>query len=209
MSSAINGGVVGAVFFSFREYIASPALLSALSDTSYPRRIRELKASREMARRSGDKLTYWDMRLFKIPDTLVSGAFTGGVLNVYKRGPAGLVPGATTAGLVCTFLQLAFNEFDIARVKYVSRRLQEPRESGFTPAISENTAQVQDPEERPKSFLERMLIKLGGQQVSDEEYLDRLKYKRDHLLQRIAELEKERETEESSSKPDSSKPGVS
>lgn len=69
----------------FREYIASPVLLHALANTEYSRRIRELQASRRAGGRSGEKLTWWDMRMNKVPDTAISGAFTGAILNAWKR----------------------------------------------------------------------------------------------------------------------------
>lgn len=30
-------------------------------------------------------LSWWEMRMHKLPDTAVSGAFTGAVLNAWKR----------------------------------------------------------------------------------------------------------------------------
>ena len=106
-AAGINGGIAGATFFSesspptqpnptesltlirrtgFREYLASPLLLSALADTHYSRRIRELRERRrEGGGQPGERLTWWDVRMNKVPDTAVSGAFTGGVLNAWKR----------------------------------------------------------------------------------------------------------------------------
>ena len=63
----------------------SPLLLSALADTRYSRRIRELREQRKEGGQAGEKLTWWDVRMNKVPDTAVSGAFTGGVLNAWKR----------------------------------------------------------------------------------------------------------------------------
>ncbi|KAF9819788.1 hypothetical protein IEO21_01879 [Rhodonia placenta] len=197
-SAALNGGVAGATFFSFREYIASPVLLHALANTEYSRRIRELQASRRAGGRSGEKLTWWDMRMNKVPDTAISGAFTGAILNAWKRGPAGIVPGVTTAGLACTLIQLAYNELDIARIKYVSRTLQETRKQQDAEAalpMSQPVPLPSPPIEPRKSFIERMLVTMGFHQVTDEEFLEKLKFKRDYALRRIEELEQERAQE--------------
>ncbi|KAH9930712.1 uncharacterized protein B0H18DRAFT_133181 [Fomitopsis serialis] len=194
-AAGLNGGIAGATFFSFREYIASPILLSALSDTHYSRRIRELREQRRESTHSGERLTWWDVRMNKVPDTAVSGAFTGGVLNAWKRGRAGIMPGVLTAGLACTLFQLLYNELDIARIKYVSRKLQTPQEP--TSALSQHASSIPQPDiEPPQTVAQRIFSALGWHKVSDEEYLAKLKFKREMYLQRIAELEKEKQEAE-------------
>ncbi|KAI0957944.1 hypothetical protein AcW1_006170 [Taiwanofungus camphoratus] len=207
ISASVNGGIAGATFFSFREYIVSPTLLYALSSTYYSRRIREIQATREEGGHSGGRLTWWDMRMYKVPDTAISGALTGGVLNAWKRGRPGIIPGITTAGLVCTFLQLAYNELGIARIKYVSKKMQEsssvtpPEPSTFpsTPPFDKNTDL-----EPPRPVIDRILTYLGFHKLSGDEYLDMMKRKRDGYLRRIAELEEEKKLEEQSSKSSTS-----
>lgn len=101
-----------------------------------------------------------------------------------------------TGGFVCTLLQLAFNEMSIARIKYVSRRVQVAQ-----PGMTGNSIEQSQPpptpleEERPKPLVERILLTLGFKPISDEEYLEKLKFKRDFYLRRIAELEEERHRE--------------
>lgn len=107
------------------------------------------------------------------------------------------MPGVVTAGLVCTMLQFAYNELGIARIKYVSRKLQPPPQP---PASSTSTSAVPQPappapsqaDDEPKpSLSERVFTALGWHKVSDEQYLEKLRLKREMYLHRIAELEKE------------------
>ena len=106
------------------------------------------------------------------------------------------MPGVVTAGLVCTMLQFAYNELGIARIKYVSRKLQPPPPP---PAPSTSSSVVPQPalpapqvDDEPKlSLSERVFTALGWHKVSDEQYLERLKLKRGMYLHRIAELERE------------------
>ncbi|OBZ69244.1 hypothetical protein A0H81_10779 [Grifola frondosa] len=196
-SAALNGAIhtrfTNRTPTGFREYIVSPVLLSALSTTRYSQRIRELHAMREAG---VQQLTWWDLRMYKTPDTGISGALTGGVLNAWKRGRAGIVPGATTAGLLCTILQLAYNELGIMRVKYVTKVMQKPEQSldDFSPHSSVgHPISSSTPPKKPLG--ERILTSLGFKQISDEEYLQMIKRKRDGLLRKIAELETEVEVE--------------
>ncbi|KAH9843206.1 uncharacterized protein C8Q71DRAFT_240181 [Rhodofomes roseus] len=192
--AGLNGGVAGATFFSFREYVASPILLTALSDTHYSRRIRELREQRKEGTQPGEKLSWWDMRLNKVPDTAASGAFTGGVLNAWKRGRPGIVPGMVTAGLVCTMVQLLYNELGVARIKYVSRKLQASQAP--TPASAPPQHPPDHDFEPPRSVSERIFSMLGWHKVSDDDYLAKLKLKREMYLRRIAELEQEKQEAE-------------
>ena len=85
------------------------------------------------------------MRMHDVPETAISGAVTGGIINAWRRtylllfflaspssilargsgGSAGILAGARTAAIICTVLQFAFNELGVARVKFVSRKIQE------------------------------------------------------------------------------------
>ncbi|GBE82111.1 hypothetical protein SCP_0404910 [Sparassis crispa] len=198
VSAAINGGIAGATFFSFREYVVSNLLLSALPTTSYYRRIREAHTRLQTQGNSGEKLTFWDMRAYKVPETAISSAFTGGLLNAWKRGPSGIAPGITTAAIVCTALQLAYNELGIARIKYVSKTLQASQK----PHLSETSPSQELSSSKPhKPVAERVLSMLGFHRMSDTEYLDSLKQKRDRYLRRIAELEEERDSEKGQDPP--------
>jgi hypothetical protein len=65
-----------------REYVVSPLLISTVPTKQYTRRKREL--SQEGVNSSGAALTFADMRLHKVPDTIIAGAFTGGVLSAWR-----------------------------------------------------------------------------------------------------------------------------
>lgn len=96
-------------------------------------------------------------------------------------------------------LQLMYNELGIARIQYVSRKLQPPPQppTPSTPAVHQPIpTPSQEEEDEPKLPLsERLFTALGWHKVSDGEYLEKLKLKREMYLHRIAELEKEREEE--------------
>ena len=122
-------------------------------------------------------------------------------------GVKGIMPGAVTASLLCTFLQVAYNELGIMRLKFISDQLKKTQaqqdDAGKTlapatklPETATSTPEasivvVPPPPSQPMS--ERIFAWLGFQRVSDEDYLERLKAERDGHLRRIAELEKEKQ----------------
>lgn len=93
--------------------------------------------------------------------------------------------GATTAGLTCALLQLAYNEVHVRHVKSVTRDIEQAQHS---------PEPTQEKEAR-RPFGERFFEALGMPKVSDEEFLQRLRVKRDGALKRIAEIEAQREVE--------------
>lgn len=105
---------------------------------------------------------------------------------IISGGPAGIAPGAITATLLCSLLQLGYNELGVIRVKYVSRKLDEARHSRSS--IPGHEVVILPPEPS-KPLIQRMLDWMGMPQISDEEYLQRLRLKRANALQRIAEIE--------------------
>ncbi|KAH9945891.1 uncharacterized protein BXZ73DRAFT_86153 [Epithele typhae] len=152
MRSATNGGVAGSLFFG-----TSPKPASGC------RRRRELHAS----------------RMHKLPETAISGAFTGGVIGAYRStspsvhtsacGPSAVWAGARTIGIICTVLQLAFNELEVNRVKFVAAQRS-----------------------RKNSIFDGFMTMIGFRRVSHEEHIEKLKKQRDEALKRIAILEGER-----------------
>lgn len=212
----------------FREYIVTPTLHSAL-------RSAKTESSPHRDADAAEGSSWWAMRANKLPDSAISGALTGGILNAWKRespsdaaiiphilqssclnilagGRPGILPGASTAAIVCTVLQLVYNELGVARVKYVSRMMQNasPQPSkqvgtDSTPALAALVpAVVSSDSETPKRPMsERILTALGFHKISDDDYIAMMKRKRDGYLRRIAELEKERDSERKASPPGS------
>ena len=93
-------------------------------------------------------------------------------------GRVGILPGALTASLVCSILQLGYNELRVWRVHYVSRQHGE-------------AALDSKPSTPSRPLRERLLLLLGIHRMSTEEYLMKLKKQREEALRRIAELEAE------------------
>lgn len=129
-----------------------------------------------------DQLSWSDFRMHKTLDTGISGVLAGGILRGWKSGPRAVLPGALTAGAICTGLQLAYNELGILRLKYISRHANH---SHSTPPPTPTVVPM----------LERILISFGMQPISDEEYLRKLKNTRDKHLKRIEQLEQQLEAE--------------
>ncbi|KIM65331.1 hypothetical protein SCLCIDRAFT_1212502 [Scleroderma citrinum Foug A] len=197
--SAVNSGIAAATFFSIREYIVGPALTLTHPGKQYQLRRENMKDFVDGISREREMLTWSDIRTSCLLDSAISGAITGGILNTWKRGRAGLVPGLGTGALMCTILQWTVNEFDIFRIAYVSRQTTEfipatndtakrspIAESSFPSPTHPTSSQPSDGE----SWKDRVLS-VFGRQVSDEVYLKRLKTERDTYLRRIEELERE------------------
>jgi hypothetical protein len=131
------------------------------------------------------------------------------------------VPGFTTASLVCLGAQYIFNELDVARVKYISRHgtavapttspvsntatlVPSPPHHEGSPKVMETSNVAMpvtiEPTEATvtKPVSERIFDKLGGlfSKISDDQYLEMLKQKRDGYLARIEQLKAQLEAEE-------------
>ncbi|KAL5529676.1 hypothetical protein ACEPAG_5661 [Sanghuangporus baumii] len=185
-SAALNSGLVAFAFFSLREHVISPVLADTRSSSS-------------QIRNADQPLTWSTMRIHHLEDSALTGALLGGVFNAWKRGPRGVLPGAFTASLACTALQLLVNELDVQRVRYVSR-LSRPESSstsasGFSVSEAQNAQSATSTDANRSSFGERVLAFLGITKVDDTEYIRRLKAKRDAHLARIRELETQIEEE--------------
>ena len=108
-----------------------------------------------------------------------------------SAGRRAIIPGSLSIGAICTLLQLAFNELSITRLKYLSN-------SSKTVALPETLTGPSS-----KSMSEHILAFLGMEKVTDEEYLEKMKQKREGYLKQIAELEQQlaREHDDGSSLP--------
>ena len=114
-------------------------------------------------------------------------------------GKSGIWSGARTAGLLCTLVQLGFNEVGVMRIKFVSRKIQESQ----SPLPADIPALPTAFEDGPRlSIFDRLLGIIGFRKLTDDEYIKVLKKQRNEALQRIAVLEQERrEREESHEDP--------
>ncbi|KZT26382.1 hypothetical protein NEOLEDRAFT_1132430, partial [Neolentinus lepideus HHB14362 ss-1] len=214
-TAAFNSGVAGAVFFSVREYVVSPLLLSSITSEQYERRRREIEA-RHLEKETGksvsparEHLSWSEMRVHKLLDTTVSGAFTGGLLNAWKRGRGGILPGTVTGSIVCALLQVGYNELSVQRLKYVSRRLKQSQDaSKNSPVLVAQETKVpsslpdsdESDSEPKKTVADRIISLFGLSKVPDDQYLEKLRQERDAYVRRIHRLEAQIE-EEKRSKP--------
>lgn len=141
------------------------------------------------------------------------------LIVIDAEGVRGVFPGTFTASLACTALQLVANELDVQRIRYISSRQTHPStphtsspnpQSPFSPTPSDST-----PTEPIPGLGWRMLALIGITKVDEEEYIRRLKAKRERHLSRIRELEAleatrlASESESNSKKVDKSESGNS
>jgi hypothetical protein len=114
----------------------------------------------------------------------MAGALTGGFLNLWRHGRKMVMPGAVTATLFCSALQIGYNELVLARL----RMLAQPR----TVHVGVLSKRRQEPS---TPFLETVVKNLGFDRMSDEQYLAVMRKTRDDHLRRISELEEQIERE--------------
>ncbi|TBU35720.1 hypothetical protein BD311DRAFT_12088 [Dichomitus squalens] len=180
LSAAVNGGIAGTLFFSIREAAIRPLL-------------RRSGHSAHTTPDTSSQPSWSHLRMHDVPETIISSALTGGIINAWRRGSAGIWAGARTAAVICTVLQFGFNELSVMRVKFVSRQMQE---SQPRPEIVPSPP---DTLEEPRtSIFDRLMAVIGFRKLTDEEYMKALKKQRDAALERIAVLEHERREKERS-----------
>ncbi|KAI6036530.1 hypothetical protein BKA83DRAFT_133564 [Pisolithus microcarpus] len=165
--SAVNGGLAAATFFSIREYIVVP-VLTLTQDHYY---------SQKGIEETEPTLSWIHIRTSHLLDSAVSGGITGGILNTWKRGKVGLVPGLGTGALLCTLLQWGMNELHIFRIRHVYRTT-----TMSLPAVGD---------ERTESHGAIAYLSAFGRRISDDDYLKRLKTERETYLRRMEELERD------------------
>ncbi|RDX56469.1 hypothetical protein OH76DRAFT_389373 [Lentinus brumalis] len=179
LSAAVNGGIAGTLFFSIREVLVTPLLRTVSYSTP------------NQGSSSAPSLQSWSqMRMHSLPDSALSGAITGGVLNAWQHGRARILSGARTGAIICTVLQLGYNELGVMRVKFVSRKIKETRPPADVVPVSDAPTPVSDPSRL--SIFDRLVRVIGFRKLTDEEYLEALKKQRDEALARIAVIERER-----------------
>lgn len=199
--SAVNGGLAAATFFSIREYIVGPVLTLTHVGNHHTRR-KESESAVDGFTGTEPALSWSHIRTSRLLDSAISGGIAGGVLNAWKRGKVGLVPGLGTGALLCTLLQWGVNELHIFRIRHVYRTT-----TTSLPVIGDKSDTVNSyhandrlvppsmqtvsyQHQEAESWGDRILSAFG-RRVSNDDYLKRLKTKRDTYLRRIEELERE------------------
>ncbi|KAJ3524916.1 hypothetical protein NMY22_g10795 [Coprinellus aureogranulatus] len=128
-----------------------------------------------------------DLRTEKLLDSGISGAITGGLIRGWRSGPKAVLPGAAMASLGCVALQYGYNRVTMSRLQYIS---EHPDASNPTPP---------HPSEE-STFRQKMLKVFGVSQISEEEYLEKLKQQREKYEKRIRDLEELQRREEEARK---------
>ncbi|KAG8711620.1 hypothetical protein FRC08_015678 [Ceratobasidium sp. 394] len=197
-AAGVNSGIAGLTFFALREYAISPALVLSLDTSEYARRRADLGIlspfpSASTLATPPDELRA--IRQNRLLDTSISGALTGAGLNYWRRGARGIVPGATTAALVCTLLQYVVNELAVQRIRYVANTVApasvaptpQPTPVVITPPLAPTTPS------KPLSqkIVDTISYVIPLTRLDDKEYLQRLEHKRDILDSKIDRLEQQ------------------
>ncbi|KZT58998.1 hypothetical protein CALCODRAFT_219914 [Calocera cornea HHB12733] len=121
------------IFFGIREWAVSPLLVATVPRGQYAHRRAQYHEPGHVD--GPDPEEGWaGMRAYKVPDSALAGAVTGGTLNTLRRGRAGIIPGAVTIAVTAAALQYASNEAFIARIKLVARELKSSQTHPAQPA---------------------------------------------------------------------------
>ncbi|OCF42023.1 hypothetical protein I317_04109 [Kwoniella heveanensis CBS 569] len=128
INMTINLSIAGLTFFSIREYLVSPLLLSIDLTPSHTRRYTNLlnlsekqlgKLPSTSAQAQAQSLT--EVRLDRVADSALAGALTGGVLSAAFRGRATFGKAALTSSLIASALQLGVNQLRVFRLKALAK----------------------------------------------------------------------------------------
>ena len=114
---------------------------------------------------------------------------------VSLAGRSAILSGSLFGGALCVFLQYAFNEANITRLRFISERQATNGNAVVRePSVRSKyqTSESTHPEPGPWASLLQLV---GLKSISDEEFLERLKRRREVFQGRIAELEKQAEEE--------------
>ncbi|KAF5330754.1 hypothetical protein D9619_005323 [Psilocybe cf. subviscida] len=188
----MNSAITGFTFFGIREFAVSPILTRLAPWAQYVERRKSLGIETP----SGDTLTEEpveppSLRMKNLLDSGISGAITGGILRGVRSGRPAVGPGALLGTAVCTSGQYIFNEFNLARLRFIARRNEEKvaeRATTREPTFNPRTGK-QEVQELPRSWTEMILVMFGLVPLSDDEYLGKLKRTRDVYLKKISQLE--------------------
>ena len=113
-------------------------------------------------------------------------------------GVRGIAPGAFTGGLLCSLLQLGYNELRVWRVRYVHREhAEQVLHHSTTPSMEESGGRT-----HKRTAWESVLSLVGVHKLTDEERIKKLKAQREQALVRIAELEEEERERQAETPPD-------
>ncbi|KAG8743300.1 hypothetical protein FRC10_012263 [Ceratobasidium sp. 414] len=194
-AAGVNSGLAGLTFFALREYAISPALVLSLDAPEYARRRADLGIPSPFPSASTPATSPDEFRAIRqnrLLDTAISGVVAGAGLNYWRRGARGIVPGATTAALVCTLLQYMANELAVQRIRYVANTLA-PALASPTPQPTLVTPPA--PKTPPKPLSQKIVDTISYviplTRLDDTEYLQRLELKRDILNSRIDQLQRQ------------------
>ncbi|WVQ96744.1 hypothetical protein IAU59_003851 [Kwoniella sp. CBS 9459] len=127
INMTINLSIAGLTFFSIREYLVSPLLLSIDLTPSHTRRYNDLLSLSEKqlgklpSHSHSHSQSLTEVRVDRVADSALAGALTGGVLSAAFRGRATFGKAALTSSLIASALQLSVNQLRVFRLKALAK----------------------------------------------------------------------------------------
>lgn len=103
-----------------------------------------------------------------------------------------MVPGAITAGLVCTLAQFIWNELNVMRVQFVSRSKTTYMGHDAPPARQRTVSEI---------VMDGLGVILPVKKIPDEVYLQRLIREKEEVEKRLEAVRKELQDAEGQDKP--------
>ncbi|WWC88753.1 uncharacterized protein L201_003666 [Kwoniella dendrophila CBS 6074] len=188
INMTINLSIAGLTFFSIREYLVSPLLLSIELTPSHTRRLNQLRNQSELSENQKGKLPISDdhtpslseVRWDRLSDSAISGGLTGGVLSAAFRGRATFVKAGITSSLIASILQLSVNQARVIRLKTLAKQTlsldsqsqledvsTQPMQS--TQTSSSNSSPLDDPIE-PKSDMQSQITQSFESPIKSSNY---------------------------------------
>ncbi|WWC70683.1 uncharacterized protein I206_104634 [Kwoniella pini CBS 10737] len=127
INMTINLSIAGLTFFSIREYIVSPLLLSIEITPSHTKRLKALKLENLSDVQIGklpesDLENLSEVRWNRLLDSSIAGGLTGGILSAAFRGKATFLKAGITSSLITSIIQLSINQIRIIRLKTLAKQ---------------------------------------------------------------------------------------
>ncbi|KAG8951357.1 hypothetical protein FRC03_012545 [Tulasnella sp. 419] len=181
-ATALNSGLSAFVFFGTREYIVKPGWQSLQN---------QQQASGEPAFEQPPYSTVRSRRTEGVPETIIAGSLTGGILNAWKHGPKAAVSGTLTWAIVTGLIHTGYNQLRLARIQYVSNRLESTAGPSTDPAFSISPQHPPPSRDVSTRIMDIMTWIAPVKKLSDEEYLEIMRRKQAEVDARIRQLDRE------------------
>ena len=188
-------------FFSAREYLVSPVLLSTGATRRHAQRLEDFinaRSGKVSAEDSAANLSLSDIRHDRVLDTTLTAILAYGTYAGFTRGRGAIVRAGLTAGFGAGILQYAVNFARVSRIKALSKQggsaQHQPQPSMRLRETLENPTQTPDMKYEDTfqgKIFKVMSYLLPLDKMTKAEYLEKLLGERDVVDRKLAALEAE------------------